>query len=180
MKKQHPFGHPPFTFQPRSPSNLKICKDKIAFLRLKYFFPRNYLDATVRHYEFSLFWLTLINSKQKKDSQKKKNLETLEALLPVFKASKQMRLFLLNFFTQTKKAKPKLHPFLWLRLALSAGLIDVCKQSVPARWASHTRPEWSDVQGALFASNAAFCFPFVANTFLLPARWQLCSFLVAM
>lgn len=132
-------------------------------------------DIMNSHY----FWLTLIKSKQKKDSQKK-NLETLEALLPVFKASKQMRLFLLNFFTRTKKAKPKLHPFLWLRLALSAGLIDVCKQSVPARWASHSRPKRSDVQGALFAPNAAFCFPFVANTFQLPARWQLCGFLAAM
>lgn len=68
---------------------------------------------------------SLNKTKQKIPAKKRVNLDTSEALL-AFKASKQMRLFLLKSSTWIKKEEPKLHPFFWLWFALSAGSINVC------------------------------------------------------
>lgn len=92
-------------FPTKKPCQFKNLQgQKNLFLRLKYLFPRNYQGQLSDIMKSSCLAEGMIEScrsslKKKKIAKKKVNLDISEALLPVFKACKQMRLLLLKFFT---------------------------------------------------------------------------------
>lgn len=133
MQKTAPLCHSWLTFQPKSLANFKICKDKICIPQVKIFVPQELLGATIGHYEFFLLgrrndWVTPIISKQKKTAKKKVNLETLEALLPVFKASKQMSISS-KVFHLDKNRKAKITSLL-VAVVCTVSWFDQCLQTI--------------------------------------------------